>query len=39
MPVFGRFGVVWLYAQGKTVFIEEKPAEPKFSYAVTGMYF
>lgn len=34
-----RYGVAGFDADGKVVSLEEKPAQPKSSFAVTGLYF
>src|SRR5271156_556059 len=34
-----RYGVVDFDAAGKPIGLEEKPAQPKSSYAITGLYF
>jgi glucose-1-phosphate thymidylyltransferase len=35
----GRYGVAEFDATGKVIGLEEKPAQPKSHYAVTGLYF
>jgi glucose-1-phosphate thymidylyltransferase len=34
-----RYGVVWFDPSGRAIGLEEKPAQPRSSYAVTGLYF
>ena len=34
-----RYGVAEFDAQGKVIGLEEKPAQPRSNYAVTGLYF
>lgn len=34
-----RYGVAEFDAQGRVIGLEEKPAQPKSHYAVTGLYF
>lgn len=35
----GRYGVVSFDASGRAIDLEEKPAQPRSSHAVTGLYF
>ena len=34
-----RFGIVEFDATGKVISVEEKPAQPKSNYCITGLYF
>ena len=34
-----RYGVVEFHREGRAIGLEEKPAKPRSSYAVTGLYF
>lgn len=34
-----RFGIMEIDAEGKVLSVEEKPAQPKSNYCITGLYF